>query len=314
MKNKKIGFTKQKEAKFRAIRNGICSMHLKNYSEYEKVRKIQKLPSRPEREFLEYGWKGWIDFLGLENQETKDQKFVRIKEEIKEANIENYSEYEMVRNEHDWPARPEREFLEYGWKGWEDFFGRKLPERKIRSTKESRILFNSLKKQVVKLGIQKQEDYKSESKTHANWPVNLNVYYEYTTFSDFVGKTIHYVSLGQLRKEVRKHHIAAIYRYKNVRREKKFFNWPADPEKHYQDKWKGWEDLIGKKLSSQTRIKTEEILPYEILKYFVQMAGVKTYQQYHEERKKHVGWVSNPYRYYTKNGEWKGYFDLFGNK
>lgn len=306
MKNKNIQWVKAKEAKFDRIQNKVWALNLKNFSEYEQVRRIKKLPSRPEREFADYGWNGWMCFLGCE---TKLAMFARVKKEVQQASIENYWQYEAVRNEKNWPSRPKRDFTGYGWKGWENFFGKKLLERKIPTSPETRVPFGLIKEQVKKLGIQKYDDYTKEAKKHADWPSSPHIYHEYTTFEEFAQPSSKYISLDQLCEEVQKCHIVLKKDYQTIRHKKNFIHWPPDPTSYYLD-WKNWSDLIGKEFVEP--IKKTEILPYVILKYFVKKAGIKSYSQYHQERKKHKGWVSNPYRHYKKTGEWVSYPDLFG--
>jgi hypothetical protein len=294
-----------KYQKFTRVRSEIRKAKIKNYTEYKAVRNKMIWPSRPEIEFAEYGWKDWEDYLGCE---TKPEMFSRIKNEIQKANIANFTEYETARNKMDWPSRPEREFAEYGWKDWEDYLGRKLPERKVKTTEDTRIPFTLLQEKVKSLGIQRIEDYQEEAKKHSDWPSTPKIYQEYTTFDEFASKC---VPLDQLRKEVREYHIVLKKDYQSLRKQNDVLHWPRNPLTYYAD-LKNRGDLVGKEVLEQ--IKRTEILPYEKLKHSVQKAGIKSYLEYEEKRRKHKGRVSNPYRHYTKTGEWKSYPDLFGTK
>jgi len=291
--------------KFIRVRTEVHAAKLKNFSDYEAKREKNNWPSQPRIHFLNYGWNGWEDYLGCEK---KSEMFIRFKDEIKKANILNYSHYEEVRNKMGWPSRPERDFKGFGWCGWEDYFGKKLKKIKVKVTKETLVPFSVLKGLTKGLNITNSTEYLNEAKNHSNWPTDLSIYKEYTNFDEFIDK---YIPLDQLRIEVKKYKVVFRKDYKFIREQNNFLSWPVRPEKHYAG-WKNWSDLVGQKVPEQ--IKTKDFLPLDVLKYFVQKAGIKSYPEYSRKRKADEGWPSNPYAHYTSIGEWTNYPDLFGNK
>ena len=108
-----------------------------------------------------------------------------------------------------------------------------------------------------------------------------------------------FISLSQLKIEVKKADIYSSYQYKKYRKKNRKKHWPSNPNSFYKE-WINWNDLFGKE--------KVEYVSLSQLKIEVKKAKINSQRQYSKNRKKH--WPSHPGKYYKD--EWISWSDLFG--
>jgi hypothetical protein len=108
-----------------------------------------------------------------------------------------------------------------------------------------------------------------------------------------------FLSLEQLKKEVKSEGICSVKAYKKIYAEHS--GWPSNPNNTYKEEWKEYFDFFGRKkpkYSSFLEIKKQ-----------LRLKGIKLQTQYYKVYKKY-GWPSNPNLVYKK--DWKNWADFLG--
>ncbi|MCX6795493.1 MAG: hypothetical protein NT165_02065 [Candidatus Falkowbacteria bacterium] len=236
-------------------------------------------------------------------KESKSEKFLRVRAEVRAEKLKNYSAYEGLRRERNWPSRPEIEFENYGWLGWENFllFEVKL-EKFLRITKE------------VKLkGISNYSMYE-KYRAQYTWPSRPErefFSYGWSGWSNFLGQTLKLrkksakkerrVSFDDLKKQVSFLGIGSFFAYKEAVAHHD--DWPTYPKAAYKE-FVNWDDFFGVNHS---------ILSLIDLRKEVQSLGLSSQEIYRKTRKLECkkNWPTNPVRHYV---DWVSWSDLFGVK
>lgn len=217
--------------------------------------------------------------------------FEELRKEVLALKIRSWQEYlEVQKTKSRWPA--DLRYYEE-WKGWRDFVGSKY------------LALKDLQKEMKKLKVNTQEEYASESKKHADWPSTPILYYaEIENWYELFGrKKQTYITLEELKIQVRKVGIKTIYEYRD--QWKKHTDWPANPDIYYRDHggvWISYPDLFGKVIGGY-------IESFEEFKKAVRAAGIQSKNEYNAKRDPR--WPSNPQDYYK---EWAGMIDLLGKE
>lgn len=218
--------------------------------------------------------------------------FDEFKKEVRALGIQSSLKfYEIQKGKNQWPADPRSYYEE--WKGWSDIFGPKF------------LTLKELQKQLKRLKINTQGDYQEEQKNHGDWTSTPIKYYaEIKNWHELFGrKKQSYVTLSELKIQVRKAGITTIYEYRDAW--KKESNWPANPDVYYRDhsgKWISYPDLFGKVIGGY-------IESFDEFKKAVRAVGIQSRNDYNARRDPR--WPSNPQDYYK---EWKGMIDLLGKE
>ena len=116
----------------------VSKLNVKSSRDYAKYRKSDDfpvfLPGVPNRFYKSEGWIDWKDFLGYEKKNTAPKKkyldFFEAKELIGKMKIKTSIDYKRLFLDNEFktytllPLKPERVFIDKGWKGWNDFLGK----------------------------------------------------------------------------------------------------------------------------------------------------------------------------------------------
>jgi len=211
----------------------------------------------------------------------------QLKIDVKKFNVNSMKEYREKRQEN-WPSSPNIYYKDE-WVSWNDLFGKEKVEF---------ISISQLKIEIEKCKINSQREYDQNRKT--NWPSNPDVYYkdEWVSWNDLFGKKkVEFISLPELKEEIKKYNVKNFREYKKNRRN----NWPSAPNVYYKDEWVSWNDLFEKE---------KELISLSQLKIDVKKFNVNSMKEYHEKRQEN--WPSAPNVYYKD--EWVSWNDLFGKE
>jgi hypothetical protein len=190
------------------------------------------------------------------------------------------------------PVAPETVYSDYP--GTRVFFGG-----------EKLLTFDLLQKEVRKNKIRSNYHYTEYKLKHGrnDWPYSpQHVYDEWPGWKKFLieGFT-DFLPFSVLQAQVRKAGIKTSDDYKL--KYKKHAGWPSGPHQVYKKEWKGWGKFLHKDFV--------DFLPFMKLKKQVQAAGIKSYDHYKAQFKKHPGWHSNPQSFYKKNWvSWKEFLGI----
>ena len=279
----------------------------------KEIRKIQE-------DLNEVG--GSEEELEEKNSPTKKEKkivqkknlapYEELKKIVKDQRINLAKDYRLFReknggvfNGRRMPSEPNRYYGDE-WKGWGEFLW-KLPIAP----------YEELKKIARDQGIKTSRDYhllREENEGVINgWgmPRNPNRRYvdEWEGWGVFLGKKSSppFASYEELKKILIDQGIKTSIEYFSWREKNKgVFNgrgMPRNPNRRYVDEWKGWNEFLGKKISSP-------FASYEELKKISRDQGIKTSIEYFSWREKNKGVFngrripSNPHTYYD---EWKSW-------
>ncbi len=187
------------------------------------------------------------------------------------------------------------------WNPVKEVWWRKTPERWAWISKEpgKYLSFDQLKKETRMAGITRGREYFAEAKLHEDWPQAPSETHreDWISWLDFLGNR--YLSLAELKEEVRKFEVLTIEEYKIQRKTEKGTRWPSAPDRFYRDRgeWISWKDLFGSKFLTLVELKKS-----------VKSAGISRKSEYNTQYKLHKGWPSNPGR----GKDWVSWNDLFG--
>ena len=171
---------------------------------------------------------------------------------------------------------------------------------KTRSDRVEKITLDQLRVAVKEAGINSAREYfKIRTEDHLEWPLHPERCYQgWESWLDLFDKEkIEYLTLEKLKVAVKEAGINSEGEYKKYKEENMLKEWPSNPDKYY-DIWESWPDLFGREKPN--------FLTLNELKLAVKEAGVNSQTKYHETRKKHPNWPSQPY---TLEG-WKSWLDL----
>jgi len=216
----------------------------------------------------------------------------QLKLEVKKYKINSQREYKKNRR-NNWPSKP-YEYYKDEWISWNDLFGK---EEKVEF-----LSLSQLKLEVKKYNINSQKEYRKNRRK--NWPSAPDVYYkdEWISWPNLFGRNgrkKEFLSLSQLKLEVKKYNISSKTEYNKNRKN----NWPSRPDKYYKDEWISWNDLFGKEEKEKVEFLSLSQLKLEVKKY-----NINSEKEYRKNRRKN--WPSAPDEYYKD--EWISWNDLFG--
>jgi len=111
-------------------RSFVKKLKIKNHTDWIKYAKTKKrpksIPSSPYGVYKNKGWKSWIDFLGNDYHCFKSYNQSRLYvRKLKMQTAPEWFEYWVLNKPTGIPARPQNVYKNNGWKGWNDFLGRK---------------------------------------------------------------------------------------------------------------------------------------------------------------------------------------------
>jgi superfamily II DNA or RNA helicase len=122
---------------FQIAKEFVAKLNIKSSRDYTKYRKSNDfpifLPGVPYRFYKDKGWLDWQDFLGYVKKNSRAKKtleFIEAKELVGKMKIKTSIEYKRLFSDNEFktntllPFKPERVFLDKGWKGWDDFLGK----------------------------------------------------------------------------------------------------------------------------------------------------------------------------------------------
>jgi superfamily II DNA or RNA helicase len=122
---------------FQQAKEFVSKLNIKSSREYTKYRKSDDfpvfLPGVPYRFYKNEGWIDWKDFLGYEKKNTSSKNYLNFfdaKKLVGEMKIKTSIEYKSLFLDNEFktntllPFKPERVFIDKGWKGWADFLGK----------------------------------------------------------------------------------------------------------------------------------------------------------------------------------------------
>ena len=166
-------------------------------------------------------------------------------------------------------------------------------------------------------GVQKW--YSQEVKKHQNWPTHPDKKYKnnvWLGWSELVEKENpskkEFLSFEKFQIEINVLYPGEGNVYKWYGEERKNHpNWPAHPNKIYNNDWLDWSELVGKENPLKKDFLTFENLKDEVRVLYPGEGDVQFW--YYKEIKNHSNWPSNPQKKYKNNG-WLGWSELVGKE
>jgi hypothetical protein len=208
-------FLSLKELKFELKKYKINSK-LK-YKKYRKEKNKKNWPPTPNRTYKI----SWRELFDKENLSLKD-----LKSELKKYKIDKvpkYIKYRKEKNKTNWPSNPDRTY--------------KISYRELFD-KEPFLSLKELKFKLKKYKINTGEKYIKyrKEKNKKNWPSDPNIYYKIFWRELFDKKP--FLSLKELKFELKKYKINSKLKYKKYRKEKNKKDWPSNPDRTYKISWR----------------------------------------------------------------------------
>jgi preprotein translocase subunit SecE len=209
----------------------ICDIRSSAY--YKKYRKEYNKINWPSHPCVYYNIK-WSELLGKSFIVTEFLFLEEFKKELKICDIRSQTHYKKYRKEHNkihWPSAP---YYYYNIK-WNELIGKATEFLSLEK----------LKKEVKICDIRSQTHYGKYRKEHnkIHWPSAPDKHYN-IKWSELLGKkATEFLSIEELKKEVKICDIRSGPRYRKYRKEHNKINWPSAPDKHYNIKLS---ELLGK--------------------------------------------------------------------
>ena len=161
------------------------------------------------------------------------------------------------KNPIDIPASPELAYKDTGWLSYSDFLGIEIIND--QDLKKGYLPYKQAHKFVrsLKLGGQKEwRIYCQSGKKPKFIPGHPQIVYKkngWVSLSEWLGnknnksyKKIAYKSFDDARRFTRKLKIKNLKEWNVYSKSKRPFDIPSNPQRRYKDKWKGWDDFLGK--------------------------------------------------------------------
>lgn len=273
------------------LRTAVGQAMIDSSAEYLQVYKRNKgWPSEPWEIYDE--WPGWDAFLGKEKK-ADFLGFSELKKEVRAAGIKTGGQYNMEYKRHPgWTSDPDKKFSDQ-WPGWEEFLG----------TEDRFLSIDMLQKEVRAAGVTSGYHYKAVYKKHAGWPASPDKKYgtEWPGWDAFLGKEARFLSIADLKKEVRANRVSTGPEYKES--QKLHPDWPSNPNIYYGEEWPGWPAFL----------ETEDrFLSFVELRQEVREAKVEKKEYYERVRKSHPGWPADPAKKY--HDQWPGWKEFLGTE
>jgi hypothetical protein len=222
---------------------------------------------------------GKIEFLSLKELKLELKKY-KINSQLK------YRKYRKEKNK-DWPSNPDK----YYKISWRELFDKE--KTKFLSLKE-------LKFELEKLEINTRSKYKKyrKEKNKKDWTSNPNEYYKISWQELFDKEKTKFLSLKELKFELKKYKINTGEKYIKYRKEKNKKDWTSHPNEYYKISWR---ELFDKE---KTKFLSLKELKFELKKYKINSR--LNYIKYRKEKNK-KNWPSSPNQTYKIF--WRELFD-----
>jgi hypothetical protein len=131
-----IGFNGYNYIPYDEAKQFIKTLNLSSQSDWSKYLKSGKrpkfIPSSPGKFYKDSGWVNWGDWLGTDRIADKYKiyrTFDDAKKYVQKLGIKSQKEWNAYAKSggekpDDIPYKPQRTYLNKGWKGWADFLGK----------------------------------------------------------------------------------------------------------------------------------------------------------------------------------------------
>jgi len=119
---------------FEEAKEYVRNVELKNQKDWmiycKSGNKPKDIPSAPQNTYSSKGWKGFGDWLGngrIANKDILFKDFYSAREYVRNLGLKNTNHWiqycKSGNKPSDIPYKPERTYIDKGWKGWKDFLG-----------------------------------------------------------------------------------------------------------------------------------------------------------------------------------------------
>jgi hypothetical protein len=312
---------------FAEAREYMHSLKLQNQDEWraysKSMSKPADIPKTPEKVYREE-WKGMGDWLGTGRVASQDIEFLpfeKAKEFVHSLGLKSQTEWgkycKSGKRPKNVPSNPHATYRKY-WKGYGDWLGTGTISPQAREYRP----FNEAREYVHSLGLKGTTDWKQYCNSGMK-PQDIpsqprHVYRKYWKgMGDWLGTgTIatlqrEYRPFEEAREYIRKLGLNTQEEWRNYRKSgKKPADIPANPNRTYKQKWKGWGDWLG---TGRIANLNREYLPFEEARGYVRKLGLKDtdeWVKYIKSGKKHPRIPAAAPEIYKK--DWKGFPDWLG--
>jgi len=176
-----LGTRVKKYPTIKEASQATIKLNISTYDDYQLHYKLDsRLPACP-NDFYKKEWKSWPEFLGI-----IDRKYPTLQEAslaTSKLGIKTYAEYKARYKEDSLlPSHPNEKYLDQGWKGWPDFFGKRVVRRYPT--------YEEASKAVKKLKVRTYKEYHSNYKKDPLLPSNPDKSYQgegWKNWREFLG-------------------------------------------------------------------------------------------------------------------------------
>jgi hypothetical protein len=220
----------KKEFDFWILKEEVQNAGIQSSGEYEDTAKANGWPSNSTLRKNE-NWKGWDDFLGRTPFE-----FFNLKKDVISKGVKTSGDYAQMRKDYGWPTVSSLQG-KLEWKGWDDFLGR--VEKKTYTLAD-------LKSLILELNIKTRNEYERIAPIR-KLPSKKGLIKlpGWKGWDDFLGREEKISSFEELQAVVRKSGILNSKDYDSLA---PLNNWPAAATVRKNEKWKGWDDFLGREV------------------------------------------------------------------
>jgi len=237
----------------------VRKLNLKNINDwYNYLKSGNKplfIPRHPERAYRNKGWDGIADFLGngkINYKKINYFTFLQAKNYVTKLNLKSVKEWNVFAKSNERPISlpsDPRTYYSKNWTNWYDFLGK-------HSHKDEHFSYDDAKKYVKKLNIKTENQFRAFVKTdekNKKLPNNPSWYYK----NEWKGMG-YFLGTGNKRNKIFTpfSELKIITKNNNIKSQKEWYvfyklnnkkiNIPCNPQRAYQNEWKGWADFLGK--------------------------------------------------------------------
>lgn len=300
---------------FEYVRSKALSLGINTRKEYKNW--VHSFTSPPKPRVNPQGYSEWVSWDHFFKREYLE--FDLAKNFIQKLNLKTVAEFTKAELPPNIPRRPERAYLNAGWKGYADFLGNGKPS-KINA--QSKLSFLEAKKIAQSLGIATMEEYLNlyrQNALPAGMPARPRYFYkaEFVSVEDFLGANFrsrftnsNALPFEEARAKVHNLNLsgsnAALVWSTYVAEKGVPEGVPKLPSQFYSaNGWVSWRDWLG--------TKREKIKPtlddFKTAQKKAQLLGLKTKNVYRNSAKAY-NLPTNPNTYFQEF--WKGWKDFLG--
>ena len=330
-----IGFSGYKYLSYNDAKLIIKNLNLKSQSEWNKYlksgKKPENIPSSPGKFYKNIGWVNWGDWLGTGVIADRNKTYLdyqNAQKIISTLNIKSQKEWlifcQSGNKPENIPAKPQRTYLNKGWKGFGDWLG----TGRIADRNKTYLDFESAKKIVSKLNLKSKKEWliycKSGNKPN-DIPADPGKVYKnngWKGFGDWLG-TGRIADQNKMYLDFEK---AKLLVYKlNLKSEKEWRAFcktdkldtllPKTPSQVYKNKgWSGFGDWLG---TGNKKVGLINYLSFEDSKKIIKDLNIipKTEKGWRRICKEGKRPSNIPYSVSVfYKSEWKGWADFLGKE